>query len=512
MSLKRQVVSGVIWVTLAQLFARVLIFASNLVLPKLLAPSIFGLAGTAMIVIGALNLFQDIGFESALIYRRKNVDEASDTTFWLIIGISLFLTAIAYLSAPLTARLFDKDPAALIPVLRALALTFIISSFGRLPLVLLSRELNFRRRVVPEIASSVVATAIAIFLAFRGAGVWSLVWRELIRSILLTSLVWMVTPYRPRFRFNPALARELFDYGKHIVSSQGLIFLITNIDNIFVTRLAGTVAFGHYVLAYQWSNTPATQINSVISQVMFPTFAKLADGDPAQIRQLRARYYLMTVRYVTWLTTPLLAGMMLFARPFITDFYGAAWAPAIVPLQLLAIYGFIRSIAANMGSVFRAMGKPQWLTYIALWRLLTMAAALYPVTIRWGIVGVSWLSVAVAVADFLIASWLVGKLLEAPWRAYARMLIPTCIAAFAGGFLALEVYPYLPLAKAIYNLALAGVILVISYAVFLWLIDAQLRSTLRSLAVRGQQWWLVHKKRGPASSGADSQPSQHVQR
>ncbi len=504
MSLKRQVVSGIILVSLAQLFARTLLFASNLVLPKLLAPSVFGLSATAMMVIGALNLFQDIGFESALIYRRKNVEEASDTTFWFTIGISVVLASITYATAPWVARLFGKDPAALIPILRVLALTFVFSSFGRLPLALLSRQLDFRRRIFPEMTSSFLATGMAIFLAFRGAGVWSLVWRELIRTGLLTCLAWTVSPYRPRLRFSLPVARELFAYGKHIISSQGLIFLITNIDNVFVTRLAGDVAFGQYVVAYQWSNTPAVQINSVINQVMFPTFSKLADGDPEQIRQLRARYYLTSVRYVTWLTAPIMAAMMLFARPFIVDLYGDAWLPAIMPLQLLAVYGFIRSVAANMGSIFRAMGKPQWLTYIALWRLLTMAAALYPVTVRWGILGVSWLSVAVAAADFMIASWSVGKLVEAPWGAYVRMLIPTCAAAFAGAVLARWLYPALPFARSVYDLLLAGVILASVYVVGLCLLDAQFRAVLRNglrLTMR-QVRERSHLRQQPQASGA----------
>ena len=96
--------------------------------------------------------------------------------------------------------------------------------------------------------------------------------------------------------------------------------------------------------------------------------------------------------------------------------YGITWAPVIVPLQWLAVYGLIRSLAANMGSIFRGLGKPQWLTYIAIWRLITMVLLLYP-AIAWnGIVGVSILSVAVAIVDFIIAGDLVGRLVVAPWR------------------------------------------------------------------------------------------------
>lgn len=476
--LKRQVASGLFWVALAQVVSRGLAFVTLLILAKLVAPSMFGLVGMAMVALNALALFQDIGFESALIYRRKALDEASHTAFVTVILSSLLLTVLAVAAAPLVGRFFREE--AVVPVMRVLALTILISSVGRVPLVLLSRELDFRRRIFPELAASIIASVAAIVLALRGFGVWSLVWREMLRVTLASVLVWFVSSYRPRWQFNLPAARELFGYGKHIVSSQTLIFLITNVDNAIIGRYVGDAALGFYQFAYNTSNQPATQITGVLTQVMFPVFSKMADGDPAQARIMRARYYLTTVRYVTWITTPIAVATILFAPAFIRGLYGEVWAPTIVPLQLLAVYGFIRSIAANMGSVFRALGKPQWLTSIAVWRLVTMLALLIPISVRWGINGVSWLSAIVAVVDFGISAWLVGKLVDAPWHAYVRMLVPTWAAALAAGFLALWVYPALPFAKAAFNLLLAGVLLVVVYLVLAWLLDPRLRETLRT--------------------------------
>lgn len=476
---KRQVASGIFWVALAQIIGRGLTYLTTLILAKLLAPSLFGLMGMAMLAINALALFQDIGFESALIYRRKDVQAASHTAFYTVIVSSLVIYLVTVAAAPLVANFF-KQPA-VIPLLRVLALTVVISSFGRVPYVLLSREMDFRRRIFPELTASIVASVAAIVLAFRGYGVWSLVWRELIKNVLATMLVWFVSPYRPAWQFSRTVARDLFNYGKHIMSSQGLIFLITNVDNAIVGRYLGSAALGFYQFAYNTSNQPATQMTSVISQVMFPAFSKMADGDPSQARLLRARYYLTIVRYVTWMSAPIAAAMILFAPAFINGLYGDVWAPAIVPLQLLAVYGAMRSIAANMGSVFRAMGKPHWLTYIALWRLITMVALLIPVSLRWGINGVSWLSAIVAVVDFIISAALVNRLIAAPWHAYARMLAPSWAAALASGFGSLWLYGRLPFTKASWNLLLTGVILVVVYFALVWLVDRELRATVHRL-------------------------------
>lgn len=472
MTLKRQVASGFFWVALAQMTSRLLSFVTTLILARLLSPSAFGLVGTALLAIAALQYFQDIGFDAALIYRRDEIEDASHTAFWMVLASSLVIFLLTEAAAPAIARLFRQPEVT--PVLRVLALAIPISSFGRVPYILLNRELDFRRRLLPELAASVLGNGTAIFLALRGSGVWSLVWgQQLLRVILATGLVWFFTTWRPRLRFSTRLARELFGYGKHIVSSQTLIFLITNVDNAVVARYAGQAALGLYSFAYNISNTPATQITSIISQVMFPTFAKLS-GNAAETR---ARYYLTLARYVTWITVPVAFATIFFAPEFILGLYGTEWAGAVLPLQLLAVYGLIRSVAANMGSVFRAMGKPHWLTAIAAWRLAIMLLTLYPAVRFWGIVGVGALSVVVAVIDFVISATLVGKLVAAPWRAYAQMLLPSGAAALIAAGLAHRLYPFLPLPKTALNLAAAGIILGAIYAGLTWLLDRQFRET-----------------------------------
>ena len=66
---------------------------------------------------------------------------------------------------------------------------------------------------------------------------------------------------------------------------------------------------------------------------MFPAFSQMG----SDARQQRARYYLTLIRYVSWITLPMACAMILFAPEFIHGLYGDVWAPAIVPIQLLAV-------------------------------------------------------------------------------------------------------------------------------------------------------------------------------
>ncbi|MDH7487445.1 MAG: oligosaccharide flippase family protein [Anaerolineae bacterium] len=486
MSLTRQIKHGVFWVAVSTVSVRLLSFVATFILAKLLLPEDFGLVAGAYLAIDALQLFEEMGFGSALIYRQREVDEAADTTFFIVIFTSLLSYAIAYVAAPWVAQIAKQPDPRIAEVLRVLALNLVVGSFGRVPLVLLAKELDFRRRLLPDVLPNLAYALLAALLAVAGFRVWSIVYARLASTVLRVILAWWVTGWRPHMRFVPRLARELFDYGKHIVASQILIFGVTNIDDAFVLRMRGLADEGVYDLAYRTSNMPATQITGLVNQVMFPALAKLQD-DPATFR----RAYFQALRYVSLLAIPVAVGTILFAPDIIATVDAKKWAGAVLPLQLLGIYGLLRAVAANMGNVFKGGGKPRWLTGIALWRLATMALLLYPVTHAWGIDGVSGLSAAVAIVDFFISGTLANRVIRSSWTDYGQVLLPILGCSAVAGALGWAVPHSAALEPSALTLLLGGGTMVVIYSVLSWFtqpdLRAQVRGLMRRLAVSFEQ-------------------------
>ncbi len=424
MSLGRQIRAGVFWVALASISTRVLGILTRLVLAILLTREDFGLVAGANLYVDALQLIREAGFASALIYfrgrRPEEERQAEYTAFWFVLTTSVLLYLLTLALAPLAVT-FARDPNPLIaPVLRVLGLNLILSALAQIPMARLAKHLDFRRRAVPDVVPNLVNVAVSLPLAALGFGVWSLVFGRLAATLSRVGLAWWITGWRPQFVFVPALARELFAYGKHIVGSQLLILGITNVDDLFVIRFLGWAPEGVYDNAYRLSNLPATQITSVVNQVMFPALAKIRED----LRLFRHVYF-QAMTYVALLAVPVAGGTILFAPDVVALIGARKWHDMIVPMQLLAVYGLLRALAANMGNVYRGGGRPQYLTYIAVWRLATMLALLYP-AIRWrGIVGVSALSAAVAVVDFGISAVLANRILMCGWRPYVRALSPS---------------------------------------------------------------------------------------
>lgn len=473
MSLRQDVARGIFWVAISQAGNKLIAFVVQIILARILVPDDFGLVAIATLAIDSLQLFAEFGFTSALIYRKTRIEDAAHTAFTIVLIGGVLSTWAGILSAPAIAWFF-KDPR-VVPILRVLSLTMLISSFGQVPLTLLAKELDFRRRAVPMVVPSLLNGLVSIICALSGLGVWSLVVGRLVHSLVTSALAYVVTGWRPRWTFNRDLAGEMLDYGKHIVGSQLLVFGITNVDDMFVGRILDTASLGAYGLAYNLSNLPATQITRIVGQVMFPAFSKIQDD-----MQAMKRIFFATIRYVSLLSIPIAVATIVFAGDFIYVLYGEKWASAIVPLQWLGVYGLIRSIAANMGNVFKAGGQPKWLTYIALWRLITMLLFLYPATKYYGIVGVSVLSAGVAVVDFFISAALVNRIIQASTMEYVRILVPILamsILSAAVARLAQAQFHATPHARLAFVTAL--IIMACIYAGGMWLVDRQLRAEIR---------------------------------
>ena len=124
-----------------------------------------------------------------------------------------------------------------------------------------------------------------------------------------------------------------------------------------------------------------------------------------------------------------------------------------------------------MGSVFKAGGKPVWLTYIALLRLVVMALFLYPATKYFGVVGVSVLSAGVSVADFLLSSYLTNRIVRGSWLDYVRALALQLVLALVSAALAKFSYARMAGGHGFIALATGTILMGVSYSLAVFMLD-----------------------------------------
>jgi O-antigen/teichoic acid export membrane protein len=329
------------------------------ILARLLLPENFGLLALATLTMDYLAIIGDLGFGAALIQKKDKVIESANVAFWINILANVVLFLILFFIAPYAALFFREDE--LTSVLRWLSLTFVIKSFGTIHNVLLERELNFKKKLVPDLGSAIIKTIVSITLAWLGFGVWALVIGQLIGVFSTSAILWVLVSWRPKFSWDWGVVKSLFGYGLSIMSVSALTAWEDNFDYLIIGRVFDTVDLGVYMIAYRLPETLILNTMWVMTGVLFPAFSALQHDKEA----LR-KGFLSTVRYVEMLVTPLCLGMFVVADPLIRVFFGEQWVEAIPILRIISLYTLIISIGFHAGDVYKAIGRPDILLKISI--------------------------------------------------------------------------------------------------------------------------------------------------
>jgi PST family polysaccharide transporter len=262
-------------------------------------------------------------------------------------------------------------------------------------------------------------------MAASGMGVWSLVGQTLCQSVVITTLVWIASTWRPRRKLDLIEVRSVASYSLNLSGFNILNYFVRNSDNILIGRFLGSTALGYYSLAYRLMLYPLQSVSRVAGRVLFPAFARIQDNS-ARFRQA----YLRVCVAISVITFPMMLGLLVVARPFVVVVFGPAWMPVATLLMILAPVGMAQSIATIVGHIYTAKGRTDWMFR---WGVLSgvVTVCFFIAGLRWGVVGVA---VAYAVRTLILVlpnHAIPFKLIELPVRDLATALWPTLKASLA---------------------------------------------------------------------------------
>jgi len=473
-SLSKRVVRGGIWMFSLQIASRMLSLVSTVILAHLLAPDDFGLMGIALLAMGTIETFSQTGFERALVQRKGEIKEFLDTTWVSLIIRGIMISAILYFSAPLLGTFFNAPKA--IDVIKVIALIPLINGIANIGVVYFQRELEFRKRFLYKIGGSFTGTIVTVYLAFLFRNVWALVYGALAGCLAEFVLSYLIHPYRPKFKFDWEKTRELFNFGKWIFILSIIVFLITYVDNALVGKLLGITSLGFYTMAYKFSNLPCTEIGHVVSQVSFPAYSKLQDDLP-KLREA----YLKVLQAVTFMSIPIAGGIFILGPEFTKIFLGDKWIPMIGALRLLCIVGALRAVQNTYG-VFAGIGKPKIGTKITALTLGFMALTIYPLTVKFAIIGTA---MALIISFFLstcYGAWQVHHILDLDYSKFSKVIILPILGVFVFTLLISLIQSFPSYKVNMLSFSSLVVFLGIIYLGTILLLDRLINYELRSLS------------------------------
>ena len=395
----RVLISGSFWTSVGEVTAALVGLVTSIVAARVLNLHDFGLFGAAMLTLSILEHFSQTGFEAALVQKSNDPEKFLNVTFTWHVMRGVLIAAILACAAPLIARVYDEP--ALLALLLVLAAAPLVDGVRNVGTIYFTRKLEFRTLFLIKLAHTLLRLGVYLPAILYFRNVWALVVSHLGAALLHAAISYIAHPYRPKFEWDRAKLKELLAYGKWLTGLAWIGFVITQGDDIFVSKYLGIIALGVYQLSYKVSNAPATAVTHVIGRIAMPMYSRLQD-DPQELRAA----FIKVMRVTLMLSGPVSVFVFLTAPDLVAHVIGKKWEPAIPLIRILVISGLVRSFAALAGPIFQATGRPDFDFKMNMPRFLCVLLGVFPAAYFRGIEGVCWV-VLLAISSCL-PTWFYG--------------------------------------------------------------------------------------------------------
>lgn len=382
MGLKNKTITGLFWAFVSQGGRQVANLVIVALLARMLRPDDFGLLAMAAVFTNYAAIFRDMGISSAIIQRQNVEEKHLSSAFWLNVFAGFILTVIFIAVSPLISRFYGRPE--LGRILVVMSLNFILASFTIVQQSILVKEMDFRKLAIRDIGAIIAGGIFGIYFAWRGSGVWSLVYQLLVTTIANNILLWSVSSWRPRFMFSLQAIKDIFNFSAHLTAFNAVNYFSRNIDQLLIGRFLGAQALGYYSLAYKIMLYPVQNISGVITRVVFPAFSKIQN----EHEKIRATYLKM-VKSIALVVFPLMIMIFSVSPELVRMLLGDKWEPAVVIIRILCFCGLIQAVGGPIvGNIRLSQGRTD--IHLRLGIINTLAASLAIIIgLKWGLVGVS---------------------------------------------------------------------------------------------------------------------------
>lgn len=417
LSSKGTVISNLIWRFAERCGAQGVAFVVSLVLARLLAPEDYGTIALVTVFTTIMQVFVDSGLGNALIQKKDADDVDFSSVFYFNVIVCSILYLGMYLAAPTLAAFYD-DPD-LVPVIRVLSLTLVISGVKNVQQAYVSRTMQFKRFFFATLGGTIGAAFLGIFLAYMGYGVWALVAQQLFNTTVDTLILWVTVKWRPKWVFSFSRLKELLSFGWKLLVSALLDTTYNQLRQLIIGKLYTTSDLAYYNKANQFPNLIVTNINTAIDSVVFPAMSMQQD-DPQRVKAMTRR----AIKTSVYIMAPMMLGMAAVAEPMIRLLITEKWLPCVPYLRIFCITFIFYPIHTTNLNAIKAMGRSDLFLKLEIAKKIIGLAVLLS-TMWISVEAMAYSLLLVSLLSQIINTWPNRKLMNYSYLAQLRDIMPS---------------------------------------------------------------------------------------
>ena len=353
MSLGQKVLSGVVWTAFDLVVNKGFGLLIKLVLARLLLPGDYGIIGMAVVFINFAKVLAESGIGPAIVQMPEESlrREHLDTTFWTSVAWSgtLYLL-IVYFVAPWSASFYGEP--VLEQVVPILGIGILISPLNVVHRSQLTRAFKFKRIALINNIASVIGGIIAVALAYRGYGLWALVWYTILPLIIMLPQLYRATGYIPGLAISREAFHDIFTFGIVTMGTAVIGTFVNQLDYLLIGKMVSKYALGLYTFAFLLTDVARRQISTVLGSVMFPAYSSIQHD-----RNKMKKTYLKVMQLNCLAIFAPMTLLLVNATNIVTFFFGVKWIDSVILIQFLVVAALANAMTSGFGALLRGMGK-----------------------------------------------------------------------------------------------------------------------------------------------------------
>lgn len=402
-TLKDKTVKGVIWSSIDRFTTQGINFVFSMLIARLLLPSDYGVVAMLGIFMAVAQCFVDSGFGTALIQKKDRTETDFNTVFYFNIVVACIFYGLLWLASPYIARFYDMP--LLESVTKVVGLNLIVGSLAGIQSAQLSIAIDFKSRAKISVITTLFTGIVGLWLAYKGYGVWALVFQGLSSNILRTILLWAIVRWKPQFVFSWKSFKELFSFGSKLLASGLLDTIYNNIYPIVIGKFFSASSLGVYSQASNFARFPSSNITNIIQSVTFPVLSTIQDEE-ARLADAYKRF----LRLAAFIVFPLMMGLSAVAGPFIRIILTDKWEGSIYLLQIICFSMMWYPIHAINLNLLQVKGRSDYFLKLEIYKKI-IGVGVMCITIPMGLVTMCYGGIITSIICLFVNTYYTNKLI-----------------------------------------------------------------------------------------------------
>lgn len=355
--IKNAMIKGLAWSAIEKYSVFLVSLIVSMVLARLLAPKDFGVVAIATVIINFLSIFSTMGIGPAIIQRKNLSNDDINNIFSFSVIISLILTLIFFASSWLIAHYYAEVQ--LITICHVLCINLFFGGINMVPSALMAKNRRFKEIAIRTVVLQILTGAIAVYAAYNGFGVYSLLISPTVTSIAMMFYNCHFYPVKFKINIDIKIIKSIFSYSSYQFGFEFINYFSRNLDKLIIGKYISANALGYYDKSYRLMQLPAGQLTGVINPVLQPIMSTLQD-DMTQM----AQKYNKIIKFIGCISFPLSIFLYFSGDEIITLFYGDNWQFSVRSFQILALSLPTQMILSTSGGIWQSCNATKHLFWV----------------------------------------------------------------------------------------------------------------------------------------------------